>query len=173
MSAALCHELFDALEALTLGVADLRAEVTAAEWESAGLSATRAPCVAVHLLGLFSANAALGHGLKAGWAVPKVALEGAGVATRQRLLARSVASWRELAALDRGIGLRDATRAEERLSGVHPARLARAQMAEVVALVLSASERLVALLEADVVALRVSSARLDRAADLFALVPPA
>ena len=99
-----------------------------------------------------------------------MAFESARMSARKCLFAWTITSWLHLSAFDWWIHLGDTARTEQRFSGVNSAWLAVAKMAKVIALVCSTSQSLVARLQTDVMAFRVSSALFNRAADLLALV---
>lgn len=73
-------------------------------------------------------------------------------------------------AMNGRLSLGFSTRAEEWLCAHPPARFAESEMAEGATLMLAARESLLARLETQVTAERVSDALFDRTADLFALV---
>lgn len=149
------------------------ADVPAPQREPTGLTTVWSLGVAVSL-GLFlTTDASLRSWLEAGRAAAQVALERAAVTAREGRWARPSAGWLLLAALDRRVQLCSTARTVQGLSRVDAAGLAEAQVAEVVAGVLSTAEGLVADLETDVVSFRVSAALLDRTANLLALVSAA
>lgn len=119
--------------------------------------------MAIHLwMSLFPAAACLGDEFEARWAVSKVAFQWTAMAARKSLpLAWALTRGLHLTTFDWWVYFCISTWTEERLTRVNSASLAESQMAEVVAGVETTGERLVALLEANMVALRVSSAFLD------------
>lgn len=171
LAAAILHELLDAAEASTLVMANLTADVAASEREAARVATVGRLLVAEYLVeSLLAATARPRHKLHALRAASQVAGELARVTTGERLLAWSTTSGLYLAAPDWWFNLRDAARAVERLTRVHSAWLAEAQVAELIALVHAALQRLVACVEAEMATLRISNSLLDRTAHFLALV---
>lgn len=170
LTAAVCHELLLAGEAG--GAAHLVAEVAAWQRFLTDFAAFWSRLVAVDaLVSRRSAAAFLGDELHARRTAARVAGQSTLVAAALvYLLARAAAGRLDLAAPDRWIELGNTARTVERLPRVHLARFARARVAEVVALVDAARERLLARDQAEVDAGRVRHPLLDWAADLRAPV---
>jgi len=84
-----------------------------------------------------------------------MASQGTVVTTSQLFVARFVTSWSSLIALDWGIKLHSVAWAPQRILRVNPAWLTEAYMAEIITLMLSTRQLLIAFNKTNVMALRI------------------
>ena len=172
LATAMFHQFLEAFEALALLMTDFLADVAAFQREAA-LSTTRGSGLVAKdvVKALLSTSTGLCNEFHTLWAVAKMAADWTLVTTfLMNLLTRTIASRLNLPASHWRIDFSCTTRTEERLSRVDLAGLARSDVAEVITLVDSAAQSLVAGQKTQMNTIHVSNALLDRAADSLAFV---
>lgn len=140
------HELLNCVETSSLRMAYLLTDVTTSQWEWTGLTAVGASLVAIYFfVCLLSTYASLLDWLQAWRTATQMAFKSAHMPALKFLLARTLACWLYLTTFYWRIEFCNAAWAIERISRIDSARFAEANVAEIVALMNSASESLVAL----------------------------